>query len=162
MSEDMEELVRGLLEDDRRANSRKVSSATLVLLANMLDRNALPKSGRAYVADVLRAVAEDDPEAILPKPKKSKGVQPVAIFSAVERERRLRQGTPVGQVHDLVGQRHGLEGSTVAKMASQGRRIVKAKVRESIDGGIDHGRAVETMARALAIHEGVIEALLLD
>ncbi|MGX7952435.1 hypothetical protein ACWPM1_07685 [Tsuneonella sp. HG249] len=164
MSEGWESVVASMLADDRRANSRKVSSATLTLLANLLDKNELPASGRAHVANVLRAVAEDDPEAILPKAKKPRGSQPVAIFAAVEREHCLRGGLKgeKGDAQESVGRRHGLKRSTVSRMASQGRSVVKAKLQAEIEAGLDRARLLDEMAQTLSLNVSVIEDLLLD
>jgi hypothetical protein len=161
MSEDWEELVAGMLKDDRRTNSRKVSSATLSLLANLLDKNQLPACGRAHVANVLRAVAEGETEWVLPKAKKARGAQPVAIFAAVEREHRLRDGLK-RDAEAAVGSRNGLEASTVARMASEGRKHVKDRLKAEIQAGGDRADLNEKFAQTLAVHPSVIEALRID
>lgn len=159
----MEPFVIATLDLDRKSASREQTKGTLLFLADLLDNGSLPPSGRAYVTDVLRAVAEEDFDAILPRAKKQSAPPSITIFAEVEREKPKH--VRVKDAHAAVGRRYGgiegIEASTVAKLASKGRTNVKKILRGWIAADtIKRDLLVEITAQRFGIHKGVIEALL--
>jgi hypothetical protein len=162
VSEGLEPFVVAMLDLDRSSDSREQTKGTLLFLANLLASGSLPPSGRAYLADVIRAVAEEDFDAILPKVKKKPATPSVTIYAEVERERPNH--ARVKDAHAAVGRRHGLEGPTVAKIASRGRTGFKGALRNFIEAGhpVERNQVVKMAAEKLRINTDVIEALLTD
>jgi len=161
MSDDWESIVAELLADAETAKSRKVTKSTLLLLANLLDKNQLPPSGRIYVAGLLRMISEDDADAVLPPNKKKKGISPVKIFAAVERRRSHYDNIhgPDG-VHEAVARRLGIKASYVARQASIGRTFARKQLVAQIEAGTDKDEIIRLTAENLGLPTDSIAALL--
>lgn len=164
MSDGLEPGVAAMLDLTRRSDSREETKKTLVWLADLLDSNSLPAAGRAYVANLLRAVADEDFTALLPRAKKQPAPLSVTIYAEVEREKPNHER--VKDAHAAVGRRYGIKGmeaSTVARIASEGRTSVKRVLRDTIAAGtVERDLIVEITAKRFGINKGVIEALLTD
>ena len=134
--------------------------ATLGLLASFLRFDRLPKSGRIYLADKLQAIADggDPTRILLPRNKKAPAVSPWTIFAEVLREDSRGWGD-MAEIHKRVGDRYGIDASTVANLASKGRR----SVRQGFDVAIKvspRTMVIDELARRLDQPAEIVEMLL--
>lgn len=159
MNEDMEPIVQAFLDDARRSQRKETTANMLNFFADLLALDRLPESGRAYVANVLRAVADDDARAALPTRKKPPGPSAVHIFAAFEKERAGSEVAP-GEIHKRLAVRLGIKESTVARVVSQGRQQVRAALQRDIGPATDRDRTVAIYAQTLGLSPTSLELLL--
>ena len=114
----------------------------LGILADLLRKNQLPKSGREYLAAELEKIARGgDPRALLPPRRKRKKYSSDDVLVAVEREKMKRgQKRADRYIYDSVGRQFGIRGSTAAKEASISLSSIRRTARQMLDNGRRMGR----------------------
>src|SRR5688572_14895017 len=98
--EGWEPIVAAMLADCR--NNRAATLGTLGLLADLLAKDILPESGRMFLADRLKTIAEGgDLNVLVPQAKKQRAEHSaIAILATVERE-RVKSGAGRGDMEKL-------------------------------------------------------------
>jgi hypothetical protein len=127
--------------------SERLMRSMCGLLAKLLDADRLPESGRAFVAELLRAIERgENPLPRKRKPKTGVAAHHVALRVAQEMVRLQPEHGDKERAYERVARQLALKTSTVRKMASIGRSQIRRELARHVKKGGEERVFYESLA----------------